>query len=145
MKVYIAGAYTERELVSSYMRRLEAAGVTITLDWPRIVTAAANPDCDLTHAERQRYAMGDLKGVAEADVLWLMIPKGGSKGAWVELGYALGLMNGGAKLPRSVLASGDDKASIFTSVPEVYEVAAHEKAFDILVANHVLTRPRWRT
>jgi nucleoside 2-deoxyribosyltransferase len=109
VKVYVAGASAERSEVSKYMQLLRDAGIEITLDWIAVIDAqggAANEG--MTGVQRHKAAKDDLKGVSDADIVWLIVPNNYSAGAWVELGYALGI-------DKTVIASGNYERSIFTS------------------------------
>lgn len=133
-KVYLAGAYTERAEISRYIALVRNAGMEITFDWPVYVAGVGKADSDLTHEEAQQAAELDLKGVADADVFWLLIPKSNSKGSWVELGYALGLARMRAELPREgwpcprIIVSGARAASIFTNAKGIFAFNNHDDA-----------------
>jgi hypothetical protein len=133
MRIYVAGSYAERDVVSQYIARLRAAGAGITLDWPQVVASVGKPDSELTYDERQKYATMDLDAVARADVMWLLIPTTHSKGSWVELGYATALMRLVAGRPR-IVTSGSDTACLFTSVYGIWHYPDHEFAFGVLAA-----------
>jgi hypothetical protein len=108
-RIYIAGAFVERESVARYMRSVEALGYHLTLDWTASTEAVAGmSDRDLTPEVAKRFANGDLNAIESCDVFWLMIPSGSyGKGAWVEFGAAL-------SSPRcQVIVSGDVASSIF--------------------------------
>jgi hypothetical protein len=124
VKVYVAGSSGERTLVSSFMRRLEAAGHTITKDWTEAVEAkalAGRVDSDLSDEERAMHAQADLDGIDAADVVWLLAPASGSTGAWVELGYAFGLLT-------CTVVSGAHRRTIFGALAnQCFD--DHESAF----------------
>ena len=91
--VYVAGGSSEAALVSSYMRRLEAFGFTITHDWTVIVLdhqARGVTDAKLTLDEAEAHARADLDGVVQADCVWLIAPIAKSEGGWFEMGVAVG-------------------------------------------------------
>lgn len=92
--IYVAGGSSEAALVSSYMRRLEAAGWIITYDWTVPVLdfqGRGIPDVALTINEAITHSSADAYGVQRASVVWLIAPLAKSEGSWFELGYALGL------------------------------------------------------
>lgn len=140
MRVYVAGAYTEREMIAEYIARLIAAGVEITFDWPANIVQAGKPDHEFTHEERQLHSEKNIKGIEDADVFWLLIPSGASKGAWLELGYAHALMRwrpasepvGPHRI--AVVVSGAAIASNFTSMRGTIFFHDHEAAYAELAA-----------
>lgn len=128
MNIYIAGSSQEAAIVADYMQRLRAAGHIITFDWTVSVLAATEPDSELPYSERVRHAREDVSGVYACDLFWLLVPKTGSRGAWVELGVALGFRQS-MLARRSIFVSGDYRASIFTSLAdEFYET--HKEAYN---------------
>lgn len=138
-KIYVAGAYAERAVVSGYLRRLRHAGMEITLDWPAYIASLGKPDWELTYPERQKAAEFDLKGVEDCEIFWLMIPDNQSKGSWVELGYALGFIRALMRVdlpraygPRTMVASGNQVACIFTSADGIVVFNSHERAFEAI-------------
>jgi nucleoside 2-deoxyribosyltransferase len=127
MKVYVAGASAERGEVSKYMQLLRDAGITVTLDWVAIIDGEDGGVSNegLSTERRRELAKADLQGVADADIVWLIVPNNFSAGAWVELGYAFGL-------GKSVIASGNYERSIFTSHC-VVEFRSHDDALAWLI------------
>lgn len=127
MRIYVAGASKEVDMVYSYVQRLQLAGFTITHDW--CAQVKANPaDVNIDPETRAWHAERDLGGVGTAWRFWLITPEGQSVGAWVELGYALGLMR-----PLSRIVVSGPWRSIFTDIVKRYET--HEEAFASLVAD----------
>lgn len=132
MRVYVAGASKERELVGRYMRRLENAGHLVTFDWTRDMdarAAAGQKDADLSDAQRLEYATEDLLAIARADLFWMLVPTNASVGAWAELGYALAAL-------KATVVSGDHRRSIFCAAANEH-FATHEAAFAWIVAQGV--------
>ena len=131
-RVYLSGASAEIDLIESYRDRLHAEGFEVLDGWMlaiRKARAAGLADADLTRIECGRHAENDLYDVAKSDVYWLLVPDNQSKGAWVDLGFALG----DAHHARSVVASGAF-GSIFTFHPRVLRYDDHEQAFAAIVA-----------
>ncbi len=126
--IYVAGSSKERELVSAYMRGLEAAGWRITLDWPAAMDASPVADTAMTLVEQERHAYADLKAIDDADVFWLITPSTPSTGAWFEAGYA----RRADRRPRIVI-SGAAQFCLFSSL-------AHERYDDHASAFAALTR-----
>lgn len=140
MKIYLSGASheTERAMIRGFRDKLLAAGHTLTHDWIPSVdhyAAIGKTDRDLTAEERHRFALSDVKGVLEADVVWLLVPKEpkSSIGCWVELGVVLALREIQPTVYRPpVIVSGNCRASIFCDLAsELYET--HELALDALM------------
>lgn len=122
-RIYIAGAFVEREYVSKMMRAVEALGYHLTLDWTASAESVAGmSDRDLPRETARRFADGDLNALTSSDIVWLIVPSGSyGKGAWVELGAAL-------MSPRcQVIASGDIRTSIFVELVD-RQFATHEEA-----------------
>lgn len=112
MKIYVAGASAELERAESAIASLRAAGHEITHDWPAVIRRVriegGQKDSDLTDEERHGHAHDDLLAVERADVLWLLVPDAPTSGAWVELGFAIGLAwpDTATEGPRLVIVSG---------------------------------------
>jgi nucleoside 2-deoxyribosyltransferase len=92
LKIYVAGKWQERILCRTIMSELEKAGHKITCDW----TNHDYPDPTLPESEQraflQRWALLDIAGVQDADVLvFVAFNKNDYRGAFVELGAAIGL------------------------------------------------------
>lgn len=87
MKVYVAGASAERlTRARPAILALRAGGVRVTHDW------TFDPGFEAPRVTRRMgvdAALRDLAGVATADVLLFLSPRLPTRGAWVELGYAL--------------------------------------------------------
>jgi nucleoside 2-deoxyribosyltransferase len=104
-RVYVAGSALEIERAERMISELEGAGVHVTSTWPISVRdhgGVSNP-ADAPRDHRERLAVKCLAQVRDSDLLWFLVPKkdAATRGAWVELGYALarGL---------TVICSGDD-------------------------------------
>lgn len=124
-KIYIAGASKEPERVAHWMKRIRGEGYEVTHDWLELVTAAVVPDHDLTRGARAMHAVADFAGVFHASYFWLLAPPSTSTsaGAWVELGYVLGLNRALRGHPMAqttyVVSSGPGSArSIFTALAD---------------------------
>lgn len=126
-RIYVAGASKEVDDCARDIRACRAIGYDCTHDWTRSVIehrAKGETDKSLSQAERGGYAAGDLDGVRACDIFWLRVPKGGSLGAWVELGAAI-------VLGKHILISEDHGRSIFTSLAHVHR-STHAEAIDYL-------------
>lgn len=107
------------------MQRLREMGHDITHDWTKSVIAhkaKGQSDDVLSRADRYRYAAEDLDGVARADVFWLRVPANLSLGAWIEMGYAIGLR-------KTIVVSGDHGRSIFTEIADM-SYSTHNDAIE---------------
>lgn len=92
LRIYVAGASAEVDMVAGYIGRLRNAGAVITHDWtPSVRGSCGAADVDMSAGLRMSLVSGDLAGIAAADVMWLLVPEATTIGAWVELGYARGL------------------------------------------------------
>lgn len=125
MYIYIAGSSRQIERAKAAARALakEFPGgeVTITHRWWDIVekVGEANP-VDAQFHERMCWAADDLKGVEDADVVWLLMPPKELPciGAYWEAGYADAL---GIDL---VISGPDLERTIFTARGCCYDTDA---------------------
>lgn len=127
-RVYVAGASAEVDMVAAYAVALRGNGWQTTYDWTIDVLAArqsGEADADLSGFRRQQLARLDIRGVRDADVVWLLVPPPGrSAGAWLELGYAFGI-------GRPTVVSGEWRRSIFTEMANL-RYDTHGEAFAFL-------------
>jgi hypothetical protein len=130
--IYVAGASKEVDMVSGYMRKLEAGGYKISEDWTKSVIAnreANKPDTAMSLSEMTKFAVADRAGVLSADMFWLIIPTNLSIGCWVELGMAI------AHAMPSII-SGAWQGKIFCTLADKI-VDTHDEALDLLLrGNH---------
>jgi hypothetical protein len=152
--IYVAGASAQIELNEKFRDKLREAGWIITFDWAAKVREVGNASPDDPEIRREA-ALADLKGVADADVLWLLQPDptSTSTGAWVELGAAISRRDiyrriwigwnglGGigwdgtlkdALKDVVIVASGLSKKCIFSDLVD-YRFQSHDDAFDYIV------------
>lgn len=112
-RVYVAGSGMELDRVRAWLRALREIGAEITKDWTAEVEAAiasGRGDAGLDEETRTRAAHEDFEAITRADLVWFLAPVTMSRGAYTELGYALGRR-------KFVCASGlAVKRSIFTSL-----------------------------
>lgn len=88
-RIYVAGSSKDIDRCERAVARCRAEGFTITEDWVRTMRTSA-PD-HLLDAERlTACAIADLRGVATADVVWLLAPPASkpSAGCWGEMDRA---------------------------------------------------------
>jgi len=91
MIVYLAGGSSEVEVCEFWRDRLLARSIEIAHNW--MASVRANPerrDNEIPRRDRKRIAATCANLVASTDVFWLLIPRGATVGAWVELGIAFG-------------------------------------------------------
>jgi hypothetical protein len=126
MRIYVAGASKEIEIIEGFLARLRRAGYVITHDWTQDMREEAlkgKTDVELTPEERARYAKLDLAGVESCEVFWLAVPANQSLGAWIELGFALALRAQSGVSP--VLMVSGPASSIFTDLAD-FRFPTHE-------------------
>jgi len=125
LKIYCAGKWKEREQVKKVMEMFEARGHTITCDWTKHI--APERDIQVGNHGIKTYAEEDLEGVRECDVLvaYMSNPDIFYKGAWIEIGIALGL-------GKKVIIIGKDVTTVFLGLPNIVVVSYKEEALDII-------------
>lgn len=121
--LYLAASTVDMDRARHWCERLRSAGVNVVSTWLEAVTAAgdANPP-DAAKEARAGWARTCLAELSTADLLWLLVPPVGreTRGAWVELGYAI-------SCSIDIIASGGTAQSIFCALGE--EHANDESAF----------------
>ncbi len=127
MKVYIAASsrIEERNRVRLCMHALEAApGLELAYDWLTPMQGRTTTrDSELSDSDAIDQARLCLKGVEDAEAVWLLAPNSPTRGAWVELGVA----HSESKL---IVGSGDYRQSIFCQLADfLYEKDAEALAF----------------
>ena len=128
LALYIATASNPLEEAERRIGGARDVGITITFDWTKAVREAGNASPD-DLVVRKAAAEADLHGVETADVLWLIQPENASTGAWVELGYALGLRRAFKK--PVVVVSGVSKRCIFADLAD-HRFDSHDDAFTFI-------------
>lgn len=83
MKFYVASGMKNCELVNYYAKVLKENGWKQTHDW------VANVSDDVSIEDITEYAKLESQGVADADVVIILLPAG--RGAHIELGMAMAL------------------------------------------------------
>lgn len=83
MKFYVASGMKNMELVNYYAKVLKENGWEQTHDW------VANVSDDVSIEDMTEYAKLEQEGVANADVVIVLLPAG--RGAHIELGMAMAL------------------------------------------------------
>ena len=78
MKVYVAGSWEERDEIKNVMKKLEAAGHEVLVDW----TCHGGTG-------KKKYALEDFEGVVASEIFILVNPAVMSRGKFIETGIAL--------------------------------------------------------
>lgn len=113
MNFYVGSGMKNCELVTYYAEKLIEKGWHQTYDWVK------NIDGDISIEDMVEYATLEKQGVADADVVIILLPAG--RGAHIELGMALAL---GKKL--FLCAQQENDFSIENTVA-FYELPSVEK------------------
>lgn len=121
MRIYVAGASKEIDLCEHWIKQLRLVGHEISHDWT-IDIRTSKPDALLSYDQRRRYAIKDMSGVRSSDMVWLLVPRAESTGAWTEFGLALAY-----GIP--VVVSGEHAKNIFCEIP-LWRFADHCVAFE---------------
>lgn len=128
LKVYVIGSSdpSERERVRSAMDAISATpGLQLSHDWLKVVQEAGSANAGLTHEQRKTAADDDLTGIARANAVLFLAPTTVTRGAWLELGAALGMFHSSR-----VVCAGNTEQSIFCALGT--EVATDAEALDYL-------------
>lgn len=131
MKIYLAGASQEHEQASQFMAKLREIGHVITHDWTESIREhGSGNDHKVNHGTRAYHSDKDLGGIEDAEAFWLVCPseENSTKGAWVELGYALAYLRLLRRVRKMiVVVSGFHGQCIFTSLA-MYRFEKHNDA-----------------
>jgi len=95
-KLYLAGASSELDRAKMWAQKLRDIDIMLTSTWVDVIgrVGTANP-ANATIEQLTAWTLRDLAEVAEANILWLLLPALGvnTVGAYIELGYAVGQRN----------------------------------------------------
>lgn len=143
VKVYVAGASRELLRVQKMMQLVKAHPyLKLTHDWVQDIMNAGTQDSELSPEECRHYALRDIAGVQDADVVLYLKPERPSTGAAFEFGAAWGIssqwsMEGAyTGHSRVLIVSGADSAhvSIFHALAD-YQFTDDVTAYEWIV-NH---------
>src|SRR3989344_1205879 len=109
MKIYIASAFTEKELVAQLFERAKSLGFEIAGDWT--IHRLVKPYEENKEISKQ-YAEEDISSVRNSDVFILLSNQEGSTGAHVEFGAALALAKEKGK-PKIYVVGDHTSRSLF--------------------------------
>lgn len=114
--VYVASKFENKEVVRHAQKLLMDAGFFISYDWTPSSIEGMSPEKAKAHQEKQ--AVKDLEGVINADTLFFICYPG-MKGAYVELGIALGYSQACArsKIKNIVIVGRDVANNVFFFLP----------------------------
>ena len=129
--IYLSGASSELTLCESYRDKLLEQGWTITRDWMQVIRDKGGADAILPVRDQRRLAIADLEAVREAQIFWLLLPTPPLRtiGAWVELGFALGLDPRHDKRP-FIMISGTWCSIFYQLADERFD--SHDKALSFV-------------
>lgn len=115
--MYVAGKWSERERIEKVLEELRDRGYTITVDW----TTHVDPDMF------KEFVLEDIEGIKNSDILLACMWTKNIfyKGAWIEVGIALGL-------DKRIIIIGEEVKGIFLSHPNVTVVKDLETAINKL-------------
>lgn len=135
MNIYVAGKWSERERVRNLMDMLESRKHIITCDWTKHVaperiqsgSGCFNKDFDWAQNGHKTYAEEDLEGVRNCDIVVALMtnPEIFYKGAWIEVGIAIGLN-------KKIILIGNDIATVFLGLENIKVVQYKEEALTII-------------
>lgn len=98
LNIYVAGRFREYERVRAVVDEIIAIGHEITHDWTRSLEFDENgrplvpieeSTKALTPSDSKKYALDDLQGVRDADIMILLADSEGLYGALIEAGIAI--------------------------------------------------------
>jgi nucleoside 2-deoxyribosyltransferase len=84
--IYVAGMWSQKDVLLAKMDKLKSLGYNITSNWPHFENRLGNPD---DYAECSRL---DIEGVMTADAILVFMtdPKYPYRGTCTEIGCAMG-------------------------------------------------------
>lgn len=140
--IYVAGPSREPHIteIETFIHALESSGkFTITEeDWTKAVRTAGGVGSPDDPGIRRTAATADLAGVEHASIVWVLQLEetSTSTGAWVELGYALGLRDLDIPYHRTptIIVSGASRNCIFADLAD-YRFLDHKDALAFLVGD----------
>jgi hypothetical protein len=137
-QIYIAGSSSDLARVKAAADAAEAAGYTITEKWWETVEKNGTNPPNASRADKRKWSEQCLRGVAKADIVWVLAPPTGSTiGAWIEFGYAIG---GNTK---KLTAISGNVTSIFTAMAGIC-ADTDEQALTLIVAAADVIAPQVR-
>jgi hypothetical protein len=130
-RVYVAGASRELERCQKWIALLNGEGIRVTYDWTKPVEKYGSEGSALEAHQLRMFARNDLRGIDDADIVWVLAPEATTVGAWVELGYAINRFTmPGYGNKRIVISPPISARVIFARLPVVVECATDDVAFE---------------
>ncbi len=127
--VYLSGASIEWSRVMSIAHELaETGAVQFDDPWWLDARSWSGTDSQVPAKEAHRTALAHFGAIEDASIFWLLAPACGSRGAHVELGYALACRRRFGTSPRISVSGAAADASIFTREPLVTTFHRDEQA-----------------
>jgi len=120
MKLYIAGKFSEKELIRKYMDEAIKLGHTITHDW----TSFENEGDDIERMKRS--AEKDIQAVRDCDCIIAILtdPKYAYRGSFSEIGGSLALNK------KVIIVNSDKTAYCTTNVFYHHPIIIHVDSWD---------------
>lgn len=142
VRIYVAGASAEMARAKTVIAKLKEKGFTVVSTWTDVITKVgdANP-MSASREDRAEWSTTDLMQVADAEVLWLLLPPKGTEtiGAYIELGFAMNIQMmmaqakaAGMPAPERFIVTSGTERSIFTALTNHY--VTDDEALEALVA-----------
>lgn len=122
--IYVAGSSRDLPRARAAMALATEIGFRVALDWTHSVEANGSAN-DVPRSIAAECARADLRAVAGADVLWLLLGDEPSRGAHVELGARLV----GPWDSTVILSGGNPRASIFYAGLVHFETDAEVRTY----------------
>lgn len=137
MKIYVAGSSRELERAEAAMVAIKGSDLELSHNWVQQIRDVGQANPVEREAQRKAWVIDSLEKVRLSAVLWLLLPRSPTIGAWVELGAAAAFDLGQAGPRRLIVTSGeaDDRyRSIFTALATRHfdtdgEAASHLKIY----------------
>lgn len=110
-KVYVAASSSEMDRARAVFSAVnDDATLSLAFDWIAQIESVGVANAGISLDDGARYAEPSVRAVKECDALVFLIPaKGGSRGAWFELGIAVAcgkpIVVVGDPVPVSIFAS----------------------------------------
>lgn len=126
-KIYIAASRTLMQDAKAYAEVLKGLGFEIAYEWWTDVEEQGDDDTLVDSEVLFDCAVADSDGVLNCDVFWLLAPKEGGTGCWVELGIAI------AKARMSWTPKRGDETDDYSTEPHIVVSGAEDRTlFTIL-------------
>ncbi len=137
-QIYIAGSSSDLVRVKAAAALAEKAGYNISEKWWETVEKHGTNPPNASRADKRKWSEQCLRGVAKADIIWVLAPPAGSTiGAWIEFGYAIGSNT------KKLTAISGNVSSIFTAMAGIC-ADTDEQALTLIIAAAEVISPQVR-